>query len=159
MIRTAAQTAQTLNEFQENLFELLPRDVYPYVQQSLHNPLLLVPTPDHAIEVLSLRIAQNIMWAFLFFLIWTILSILIKGFLGLIMFRRDGNTWLGVFDGILGMASMTMIVVMALIGISGFVFPFAVLSKPDGSIAQVYPYFMQSRLFQWMIGIYHQSVA
>ena len=159
LIRTAAQTALTVSEFQDNLVGVLPSDVAPYVQKSMLSPLLAAPTPDQAIEALSLSIAQNILWALLFFLLWTSVSVLVKGFLGSIMFRGDGKTILGVFDGFLGMAALTFIVVGALIGISGFVIPLAILSNPEGAIARIYPYLMEASLVQWMQGIYHQYIA
>ena len=154
IIRGAAQSARTLQEFQELLLTLLPRDISQYVERSMQSVLQTVPSPDQAINALTAEIARNIIWAFLFFLVYVIVSIFVKGFLNLIIVRGDGKSLIGVVDGLLGMTALTLIFVVVLIGISGFVFPIALMSKPDGNLASFYPHLLQSSIFNWMVRIY-----
>ena len=156
LIRGLAQTARTLQEVRENILSSpMPEEVALYLQRMLNKtPENTVPSPEMMVDAISREIAQSVMWAFLFLLIWLIASILIKGFLGMIFINKDGKTLLGAFDGILGLVALTSIVFMSLVVVSGLMYPLAVMSDSSEGIARVYPYLMDSRLIGWMAGIY-----
>ncbi|MCL2121122.1 MAG: hypothetical protein FWH28_02605 [Clostridiales bacterium] len=154
-IRMAAETARNLQEFRDSLVAFLPREVAEYLQRSLdRTPMHTVPSPEFVMETLSGEIAKGLMWAFLLILIWTIVSILIKGFLGLVFFGREGKTVVGVLDGFLGMATMTFLVVVALIIVSGLVYPIVLMAAAEGNLSGFQPLLLDSKLLGWMAGIY-----
>jgi len=155
MVQVAAQAAHTLQDFRDNLLTAMPPEMALYLQRVLNrSPLDAAFSPTDAVDAITGEIAQCIMWAFLFLLIWLILSILIKGFLSMIFISKDGKTIIGVFDGVLGMVAMTAIVVMAMIVCSGLLYPLMLFSRPDGSLARLYPQLLNSRLISWMASIY-----
>lgn len=160
MVRGIAKTARTLQELRENLSSApLPPEMSLYLQRMMNKaPAETVPTPDMAVEMLTREIAQCILWAFLFIFIWLILSILIKGFAGMIFIGKDGKTLIGVFDGVLGMVAMAVIVVTVLIVVSGLVYPLILMSGTGGNLARIYPHLMNSKLIGWMAGVYQLYV-
>jgi len=155
LVQTAAQAARTLQDFRENLLTSLPPEMALYLQRVLNrSPLEAVFTATDAVDAITTEIAHCVLWAFLFLLIWLILSILVKGFLSMIFIGKDGKTIIGVFDGVLGMVAMTVIVVMALILCCGLLYPLLLFSGTDGSLARIYPHLLNSRLISWMASIY-----
>ena len=155
VLSAAAQTAQTFQELQERLYLSFPPEIALYLKRSLSNTTgHTVPSPDMVLSAVAREIAQCVMWAFLFLLIWLILSITIKAFIGMIFIKNDGKTILGVFDGFLGMVAMTCIVVASMIVFCGLGFPALMIAKPGGNWARVYPYITSARLVNWMAGMY-----
>jgi hypothetical protein len=137
----------------------MPPGMSSYLERMMNRtPVDTVPTPDAIVQMVAMEIAQSILWAFLFVLIWLILSIMIKAFMDIIFIGGDGKTLIGVVDGLLGMVVMTFIVVASMIVFSGAVFPFLLLTDADGSISRVYPALMESNLFSWMASIYQSYV-
>ena len=155
VVKAAAQTANTLQEFRDNLVVSMPPEIALYLQRTLSRaPMQSAFAPDQVVSAVTREIAQGILWAFLFFLIWLILSILTKSILGMIFIHGDGKTIAGMLDGLLGMTAMTVIVVVALIIFSGMAFPVMLLSNTGGSLSKVYPYLLDSWLINWMGSIY-----
>jgi len=160
LIRGIAQTARTLQDFRENLMTApLPAEVSLYLQRMMNKaPDGAAPSPEMAVNLLTREIAQCIFWAVLFIFIWMILSILIKGFISLIFISKDGKSIIGVFDGILGMIAMAVIVMAFLVVFSGLIFPAILMSGSGGSAVKVFSYLLDSKLINWLSGIYQLYV-
>ena len=158
-IRMVAQASRTIQDVQENLMAQLPPEIGAYVNNSLGGAgTLSAPSADMLIESISRYIAQNMMSTFLFILICIIVTIVIRGLIGLITFDKDGKTIIGVFDGILGMVALTLIVVACLTVFSGFVHPLAFMSNPEGRFAEMYPHLLESKMIHWFGNFYHTHV-
>jgi len=160
-IRGLAQTARTFQELREGLLALpMPTEVALYLQRTIDKaPPSTVPSPEIAVYMLTKEIAQSIMWAFLFIIIWMILAILIKGFMSMIFIGGDGKTIIGVFDGVLGTVVMTFILLAFLVVFSGVIFPVVLISKPDGGFARFYTYLLDSGLIRWFARIYQLYIV
>ena len=160
LIRGVAKTARTLQELRDNLMSApLPPEVSLYLQRLMNKaPEDTVPSPDMAVNMLTREIAQCILWALLFIFIWMVVSILLKGFISMIFISKEGKSIIGIFDGILGLVAMTVIVLTALIVISGLIYPIILMSGSEGSLAKIYPLLMNSKLIGWMAGIYQLYV-
>ena len=160
-IRGLAQTARTFQELREGLMAMpMPPEVALYLQRTMDKaPPSTVPSPEIAAYMLTKEIAQSIMWAFLFVLIWMILAILIKGFMSMIFIGGDGKTIIGVFDGVLGTVVTTFILVAFLVVFSGVVFPVILITKPDGGFAKIYPYLLDSGLIRGMARVYQLYIV
>jgi len=111
------------------------------------------------LDILSREVARNILWVLLFAVIWFAVSFLVKGFLNMIFINEDGKTFLGVFDGVLGMVAAAFVMVSGLLVISNVIFPILVLSNPDGSLSMVYPHLLESNLILWLSNIYQLYVV
>ena len=160
LIRGVARTAKTVQELRDNLMAApLPPEISLYLQRMITKaPADTAASPDMAVTMLTREIAQCILWAFLFIFIWLVLSILIKGFISMIFISKDGKSVIGVFDGVLGMAAMTVIVVTLMVVVSGLIYPLILMSGADGDLPRIYPPLMNSRLISWMAGIYQLHI-
>ena len=161
VIRGLSLAARTLMDVRENLASApLPPEVAAYLQRTLSKaPADTVPSPDTIIRIVTHEIAQSLLKAFLFVLIWMILSILIKGFISMIFVSGDGKSLLGVFDGILGLLAMTLIVLASLTIFSGMLYPVILLSDTGGALSKLIPHLLDSRLIGWLGGIYQLYVV
>ncbi|MCL1849187.1 MAG: hypothetical protein FWF83_05915 [Clostridiales bacterium] len=160
IISEAAHTAKTMQELREGLYRLFPDDLALYLQRTLNKaPTQSIPSSEAVIHAITREVAQCVLWAFLFILIWMIASIIVKGFMGMIFIGGDGKTIIGVLDGVLGMTAMTFIVVSSMIIFSGLIFPLILITHTEGDWVKIYPYLMDSRLIHWMGGIYQLYVV
>lgn len=161
VVRGLAQTSRSLQEVREKLLTAsLPPEIAEYLQRTMSKvPAETVPSPDMIIRILTQEIAQSLLKAFLFVLIWMILSILIKGFISMIFVSDERKTILGVFDGILGMVAMTFILMASLVIFSGLLYPVILLSGSGGALAKIIPYLLDSRMISWMGGLYQFYVV
>ena len=160
LINEAAHAAQTLQDFREGLYMSFPPELALYLQRTLNKaPISSVPSPEAAVNAIARELAQCILWAFLFLLTWLLLSIVIKGFMGMIFIGGDGKTMIGMLDGFLGMAAMATIVVASLIVFSGLVFPVILITHTNDNLSKLVPYLMDSKLINWMGSIYQLYVV
>jgi hypothetical protein len=155
------QTARTLQEFIESLKATsLPPGVISYMESALMDaPERANITATMVFEAFSRGVARNILWVLLFAVLWFGISFLIKGFLNMIFINEDGKTFLGVFDGILGMVAAAFVMVSILLVVCNVLFPILMMSNPDGSLSGIYPHLLESRLIQWLSNIYQLHVA
>jgi hypothetical protein len=156
LIRTVGQTARTLQDAKESLLSLpLPSEVIAYLQRALaKTPADSVPSPELMVDVLTREISQSILWALLFAVICSLITFIVRKFLGTLFVSGDGKTFLGVFDGLLGMIAATALTSAVLVILCGLIYPIILMSDSSGGIARIYPYLLDSRLVSWLAGIY-----
>jgi len=160
VIRGLAQTAHSLQEFRDKLMTApMPQGMAQYLERTMEKSAIgTVPSPDAVVEMLTREMAQSILWAILYVVIWMVLSAMIRRFIGMLFISGDGKTIIGVFDGFLGMAVMTFIFVASMIVFSGAIFPVMLMTGSESNISWMYPWLLDSKLFSWMASIYQSNV-
>lgn len=156
LIRTLGQTAQTLQDIKTSLLALpLPPEVASYLQRALEKaPAESVPSPELIVSVLMREISQSILWAVLFMIIWSLITFLVRSFLGMLFADSEGKTFLGLFDGLLGMIATTVLAASFLVIFCGLVYPVILMSEGAEGMARIYPYLLDSKLVSWLAAIY-----
>jgi branched-subunit amino acid transport protein len=111
------------------------------------------------VSVLTREISQSILWAVLFTVICALITFVVRKFLGALFVSGDGKTFLGVFDGLLGMLAATALTAAFLVIFCGLIYPVILMSDGGDGISRIYPYLLDSALVSRLAGIYQIYVA
>ncbi|MDR1193002.1 MAG: hypothetical protein LBK98_02360 [Peptococcaceae bacterium] len=155
LIHGVGETARTLQELKENLLALpLPPEVILYLTKASEEmPSAANLSMDALLERLALDLANNILWAISFIVLWRLVALFTRHFLGLFT-GQTGWGLFGALDRLLGLVAMTGLSVVFLIVICGVLQPIILVSEPGSGLGRLYPYAASSQLLRWLAGVY-----
>ncbi|MEA4891441.1 MAG: hypothetical protein VB085_02610 [Peptococcaceae bacterium] len=155
LIKGVSGAADSLQELKDSLLSLpLPEEVAGYLHQALQGTGVQgAVNAENVVDSLMLSIAQTIVGAIVFLLIWWIVSFLVRWILGLFS-GGDGFGLFGVVDGLLGMTFFTAVELGGLVLLSGALYPAALMANLSGNGPAYYTLILNSGLMRFMANLY-----
>lgn len=159
LIKGVGEAANTLQELKDSLLSLpLPAEVVKYLNQALQSGGQEVFNAESVMESLMLSVAQAIIGAVVFLLIWWSVSFIVRWILGLFT-GGDGFSLFGVVDGLLGMTAFTAMGIGGITLLSGALYPAALLATMGGGQqAGYYTLILNSGIMRFLANVYQINV-
>lgn len=159
VIKKLNTAVTSLQELKQQLMQLpVPERMKIYLEAALQesNPTWQTEqTLDMMIDQMLANFAQAIQTAIMFLLIYAIVALLVRSFLGLFT-SRTGIGLFGIVDGLLGMSAYVFIEMLVLTILIGALYPMIMVGGMEENSHFIYKEILNSLSAPWMNHLYLQ---